>query len=359
MKPGKISITEIEGDYIPMWSNGLPLLIHLEPSTRCNAACPFCPRYVNGTPNLLPGFVQRDVTIEEYKQWLTPETLAKSARVMLCGNYGDPLAAPDIADIVEYTLAHIPKHAYFVLNTNGGLGNSQTWIRLAAAVRDHGNANIIFSIDGLEDTNHIYRRNVRWDILEANIRLYTKHGGRGSWDYLVFEHNRHQQQQAMNVCTDFGLTGIRFKEPYGLEGGTRGVYNSEGKLEYTISNVDVYPTFPELTVDTEQVKSQENTNITPVVNPQCKSLQTWGNEIMIQSNGQVLPCCYIGDHIQSQRPGLELDQLTQAFDQTQLNLNANSLENIVNTIESTLLHHWQQPSYDAGNLKFCSRMCCE
>ena len=60
---------------------------------------------------------------------------------------------------------------------------------------------IIFGIDGLEDTNHIYRKNVKWKKLEENIKIYIKYGGTASWQFIVFEHNKHQENIAKQKQT--------------------------------------------------------------------------------------------------------------------------------------------------------------
>ena len=46
-----------------------------------------------------------------------------------------------------------------------------------------------FAIDGLEDTNHIYRRNTDWVKIVQNATAYIAAGGRAEWDFIVFAHN--------------------------------------------------------------------------------------------------------------------------------------------------------------------------
>ena len=33
---------------------------------------------------------------------------------------------------------------------------------------------VVWGIDGLEDTTHLYRRNVKWDKLQENFRAYIR-----------------------------------------------------------------------------------------------------------------------------------------------------------------------------------------
>ena len=62
-----------------------------------------------------------------------------------------------------------------------------------------------FGIDGLEDTNHIYRRNVDWDRLQKNFRAYIKAGGDAGWQFIVFPWNEHQIEEARQRSLDEGF----------------------------------------------------------------------------------------------------------------------------------------------------------
>ena len=67
---------------------------------------------------------------------------------------------------------------------------------------------IIFGIDGLEDTNHIYRKNVRWKKLKDNYTTYIQHGGTASWQFIIFEHNKHQEDIARNRSKQEGFVSF-------------------------------------------------------------------------------------------------------------------------------------------------------
>ena len=82
----------------------------------------------------------------------------------------------------------------------------------------NSNSYVIFSVDGLEDTNHIYRRNVKWDKVINNMTAYSKTGARGIWEFLKFKHNEHQKTEAGHLADGLGFE-IRFKNPNGFEGG--------------------------------------------------------------------------------------------------------------------------------------------
>ena len=61
------------------------------------------------------------------------------------------------------------------------------------------NAMMLFSTDGLEDTNEIYRKKVKWDKLMENVEAYIGAGGMATWKWLTFKHNEHAAE-ARRTC---------------------------------------------------------------------------------------------------------------------------------------------------------------
>ena len=89
------------------------------------------------------------------------------------------------------------------MNTNAGAQKEEWWQRLAKIYGRMGS--VIFSVDGLEDTNHLYRQNVNWEIVERSMRAFVNAGGRARWDFLIFEHNQHQVEQAKALANEIGF----------------------------------------------------------------------------------------------------------------------------------------------------------
>ena len=70
------------------------------------------------------------------------------------------------ADIVRYTGETNP-NIKITVHTNGGIRPPKWWSDLA---KTYNNLSVVFSIDGLEDTNHIYRRKVVWGRVMENAQ---------------------------------------------------------------------------------------------------------------------------------------------------------------------------------------------
>ena len=50
---------------------------------------------------------------------------------------------------------------------------------------------VTFGIDGLQDTNHLYRISTNFDKIIKNAKAFIDAGGFAKWHMLVFEHNEH------------------------------------------------------------------------------------------------------------------------------------------------------------------------
>ena len=96
------------------------------------------------------------------------------------------------------------------MNTNGGVQSTFFWHALGGLFNQPKDY-CVFSIDGLEDTNSIYRKNVNWDKLMSNAKAFIAAGGSAHWDMLVYRHNQHQVDECERLARDMGFTWFRAK----------------------------------------------------------------------------------------------------------------------------------------------------
>jgi len=184
-------------------------VLHLEPTSRCNAACPQCARYTNDgvTPN--PQIELRDLSLDKLKESIDNNFIAQLEKMFMCGTYGDPAAHKQTLEIYNYFRKINPKIT-LGMNTNGSLRTQMFWNELGK-VLNHEHDYCVFSIDGLADTNHIYRRNTNFEKIMENCRAFIDGGGRAHWDMLVFKHNEHQVDECMRLAKDMGFVAFRAK----------------------------------------------------------------------------------------------------------------------------------------------------
>jgi MoaA/NifB/PqqE/SkfB family radical SAM enzyme len=144
--------------------------------------------------------------IEVIKRLLTTERGGELRKIEFCGNIDEPLAHPKLLELVEHIVDRRPE-VRVSIHTNGGIGTADKFLALSRLLaRGGAGSNFRFSIDGLEDTNHIYRQNVRWPKLYENLQAALAGGAQVIWQYLVFPWNDHQIDEAKKRAHDLGCS---------------------------------------------------------------------------------------------------------------------------------------------------------
>lgn len=182
-------------------------VLHLESTTVCNASCPQCQRenvkFYDDVKN------RSELTLDYCKSIFSHEFINQLEKMFMCGNFGDPAAASNCLDIFKY-FKQTNSNITLGMNTNGSIRNSEWWEELANVFNGPADY-VVFSIDGLEDTNHIYRRNTNWKKIIDNASAYINAGGSAHWDMLVYEHNEHQVENCKQLAQELGFTWFRAK----------------------------------------------------------------------------------------------------------------------------------------------------
>lgn len=181
-------------------------VLHLEPTDVCQAACSLCAREIDTN---FRKDRQHHLSMGQLLKVFTEDQIRQLDKMFMCGNYGDPAAGKHTLDIYR-EFRSINPNIVLGMNTNGGLQTTFWWHELAKILnqsRDY----VVFSIDGLENTNATYRKNVNWDKLMNNARAFIDGGGSAHWDMLVYKHNQHQVDEAEEFARDMGFKWFRAK----------------------------------------------------------------------------------------------------------------------------------------------------
>jgi len=172
---------------------------HIEPSTKCNARCYTCwtDRSIN-----------EDIDVEALKRFLHKDILKNTESVVFCGSHGDPIFHPQFLDLVSHfsSFGHIDLR----INTNGSIHKAEWWEKLARVLNKSSDI-VYFSIDGLEDTHHIYRT-TNYERVVENMTAFIEAGGNAFWQFLVFKHNQHQVDEARERAAKLNTVGFRLME---------------------------------------------------------------------------------------------------------------------------------------------------
>lgn len=232
-------------------------VLHLEPTDVCQAACPLCARE---TDTNFRRDRQHHLDIHSITKVFDEGQIAKLDKMFMCGNYGDPAAGKHTLDIYQ-AFRKINPNIVLGMNTNGGIQTSFWWHELGGILNQTQDY-VVFSIDGLSDTNSVYRKNVNWDKVMTNVEAFIAAGGSAHWDMLVYKHNQHQVDEAEQLARDMGFRWFRTKV------SKRGFTDRlEAPIGWQISS-------------TQPVK----------VN--CHAINE--QSVYIDAQGRMSPCCWLG-----------------------------------------------------------------
>lgn len=181
--------------------------VQIDHTSKCNLTCPQCARVYNGEKN--PEMPIGELTLNDYQAFFNETLIKNVTQITQCGNYGDVVASTNILECLNW-LRENGSNARFNIMTNGSLRKTSWWQDLASIV--DGKGKVVFSIDGLKDTNHLYRVGSNFDIIMENAKAYINAGGRARWDYLVFAHNEHQVEEAKQIAIDMGFSEFNVKK---------------------------------------------------------------------------------------------------------------------------------------------------
>jgi hypothetical protein len=241
-------------------------VLHIEPTTVCNASCPQCGRE---DPVFYQDAVHRsEIRLENVGQLWPVEHISNLKKMFMCGNFGEPAAARDVVEIYKYFRQHNP-NIVLGMNTNGSI-RAPIWWRELAQLFNQNLDYVVFSIDGLEDTNHIYRRNTVWSKIMDNAQAFIDAGGSAHWDMLVYEHNQHQVELAQDLAKSMGFSWFRAKVSKRFH--TAPVKFLKPPQGYNLPNVN-----------------ESNTKIS------CHALNE--QSVYIAADGSLLPCCWFGAEV--------------------------------------------------------------
>lgn len=177
--------------------------VTIDSSSRCNLSCPGCGR-TQDIKNKKNGSIS-DMPMEYFVALMREENKLTNLTYNLA--LSDPIYSGVFLEQMEYlnSLSYRPK---VNISTNGS-GRTKTWWKRLANVLDI-NDRVEFAIDGLKDTNHIYRVNSKWDSIILGINeLRNNWDGEMMWRYVIFEHNYHQIKQAKQLAKDLGFNSFR------------------------------------------------------------------------------------------------------------------------------------------------------
>jgi MoaA/NifB/PqqE/SkfB family radical SAM enzyme len=177
--------------------------LSIDHTSRCNLACPQCARADN---SILP---MGELTLDDYKLFIPPIVNTLEG-ILYCGNFGDAIVSNTLVPVLEWLYNESGFKGWVHIITNGSARSTEWWTALAHIAPGH--ISVAFSIDGLADTNHLYRVNSNFEKIMANAKAFIQAGGVANWDCLVFRHNEHQVDDIIKLAKEIGFSNITIKQ---------------------------------------------------------------------------------------------------------------------------------------------------
>lgn len=318
--------------------------IQLDHTSRCNLFCPQCTRTIN------KNYPIADLSVDDYSLMLEPFEKNKIT-LFHCGNYGDAIASPTFDETFEHCLNLKVQRIKIV--TNGSLRSSEWWKELA--LKSTEKLTVVFSIDGLLDTNHIYRVGSNFTKIMENAKSFIDNGGDAEWAFIEFNHNYHQIEEARKISREMGFR--HFSVKYTARFADKDITKIKNRNNMIVEDVLTNQN----RTDKENIikryeRFDEYVMNTPI---SCKFQKE--KSVFIDMNMNLWPCCWFGAP-----PYFEYDsEQKKSFDHF-FNLYGNDFNNLRKHGWSILNHEfytkylsesWNSPGEKFKRIYTCGRTC--
>lgn len=240
---------------------------HIELTSRCVLECPGCDRtwfkktfgnqiIQDVNPTHLTNFFQRNNFLQSH--------------LTLCGNNGDPIYHPDFIELLKSLKKQ--KHSIDI-HTNGSAKNTTFWHNVGK--QTDANDRVIFAIDGLENTNHLYRKNSNWKQVVDGVNILKNYPIKLSWQFIAFDYNIDQIDTAKVVSKQLGFDDFFVKK-------------SDRWMDEMTHQ---YKPKKEQFINKKLFDHKSQLNAIQM-KPQCLD----NKSIFIDSDGSIYPCCYTASY---------------------------------------------------------------
>jgi len=339
--------------------------LHIELSSRCQAACPLCARNLYGFYER-NDFKKQDLTLADIKRIFDTVDLDVTY-VCFNGVFGDPCINTEFDLIVEYFMKRFPNLTAVEVSTNGGMHKPEWWANLGKKYKNKSiKLRIDFSIDGLEDTNHLYRIGVPYEKVIANARAFINAGGHANWKWIEFKHNQHQIDIAKNLSKQYGFKNFIIVDNERDHG-----YVKTKNSSYLIEPADYKNKKNKLNVPRNKTKDHVQFDKFMSImtamglkelekewqeNPVLECYHLTDKSVYINSLGELYPCCFLGQNPKTYLAGEANKQLKSILENYNNNLLEVDWQTAIKWFD-IVDYGWKKSSVKEGMIEKCLLSC--
>ena len=362
--------------------------VHLEITEKCNAACPMCARNINGGEDN-PWLQNSELSLTDIITIFPDQFIQQLNHMFMCGNYGDPIVAKDTLKVFKH-FRNVNPTIHLTMNTNGSARTVTWWKELAEVIGKDGY--VIFSVDGLEDTNYLYRKNTVWEKIMENAKAFIDAGGNAHWEYIVFEHNEHQVEEARRLSEEMGFQKFQVKasarfissvsgsnktyittvdrqgskvvirEPRGALYANKALDKikdiakiEEKEIKFPTKKIDLLGKLNPEFFDSNS-KLQQHYDTTPIT---CKVKEE--KSIYVSAQGILQPCCWVASQMYNwyhTPKGSQIWSVINKVGKDKINTLNYTIEEILDNDYFNLIEDsWGKSSCTDGKLQVCAKTC--
>ena len=263
-------------------------IIQVALSSNCNLLCPGCQRTDWDSPRKLNPLITKNIFLD--KQILLDMIQNKASnslkKIEFVGLIDDALTYPWLLELLQEML-NVRPDLNIEFDTNASLRTPDYFKKLANILNKFSKHFVNFSVDGLEDTNHIYRVGANWKKIMANAEAFIQAGGHANWKFIVFPWNAHQEKKIRKLAKTMGFENIIVRHNQDLSLNTPQMAKDKPWLKKGKANKEY---IGEDTVELLNELLEKDKYFSPY-NIDC--LWHGDHKIYISYTGNVWPCCFV------------------------------------------------------------------
>lgn len=245
--------------------------LHIEPTNICTLKCPRCARTKFIETFKQKNWQNNNLNLNDLINFL--DIPLNDVKILLCGNYGDPIYYPDLFNLVKFFKSN---KAVIGITTNGSYKDKPWWDELVSYL--DATDVVTFSVDGTPENFTNYRINANWESILVGMQTVASSKIKSVWKFIPFSFNEHSIEIAKKMSQDIGITKFEVAPS-----------DRWDELNDPLKPVDSYFHGQR---NQSIIKWKYDKNYSQEVDPKCKD----NAQHFITATGYYTPCCYVNDH---------------------------------------------------------------